>query len=204
MSARGFPLSWQPSAGTPSQRHQFHLCHFIHVLNLNQLPIYTLTSAFHAGGRIKPVNLNINPKSDNCLSETRPQTRNMWRWQMGAGSKVTTRGFEGKWDEEDVGRMREKSRLCGKMEQDWRCGCGWGSSAPQLLREALTMRRSWHDVDNRLPSAAAAPAASLHSTYEADLRNPDVDQPLHSLLMQSDCSEGLDGILNCVGFWACS
>lgn len=122
MSARGFLLSWQPSAGAPSQRHQLHLCHFIHVINVNQLPIYTLTSVFHAGGRIKPVNLNINPKSDNCLSETRPVCEATDEEHV----KMTDGGWEQGDQERLWGEMRWRRRRQdeGKEQTLWKNGAG--------------------------------------------------------------------------------
>lgn len=114
MRARGFPLSRQPSAGAPSQRHQ-----------LKQLPIYTLASVFQAAGRIKPDHLNTNPKSDSRLSGTRPRG-GLWGrgpcedegWGLGARRGLKKRR---RW-RQDEGKEQ--------TQQEWRSGCGWRSPAP--------------------------------------------------------------------------
>lgn len=60
-------------------------------------------------------------------------------------------------DEKD-GRVKEKSRLCGKLKS----GCWWRSG----VQEIITVRRHWHDVENNCPPSASASSALLHRMYD--------------------------------------
>lgn len=142
MSMRGSPLPPQPPAGAPSQRHQVYTLKpapYLHPDICFPCCWQDITCKPHYKSEIGQVLIrNVSSlwshgqgtcDGDGCW-EDRGQER------LG-GETMMTKGRRCRQD-------GEKSRLCGKMKQDWRSGCRRRSSAPPDSSEEGSQ---WDDPD---------------------------------------------------------